>query len=82
MWRKDRQAKRAWLFGLRGKRKLLEQAMERGDVIPKDPRTIQATPPRLIGRPPLPPSDEPIRLALIRQRAEAMRRIGGGRVSG
>ncbi len=69
MWRKDRQAKRAWLFGLRGKRKLLHTALEVGTVIPKDASTIKATPPRLIG---LSPAEA--RRELIRQRMETLRR--------
>jgi hypothetical protein len=52
----------------------MERALESGDVIPKDPAQVQATPPRLIGRVQVGP--EPVRLALIRQRAEAMRARG------
>lgn len=57
---------------LRLQRRALERALERGTVIPKDPREVQATPPRLIGRAEL--GGEPVRLRLIRERAEAMRR--------
>ncbi len=56
---------------LRLQRQALERALDRGEVIPKDPRSIKATPPRAIGR--RGPVAEPIRLALIRQRAEALR---------
>ncbi len=68
-WRGHRTAKTAWLFGgMTRTRARLEAAMERGDVVPKDPAQVQATPPRLIGLSPLEQRRE-----LIRQRAHAMR---------
>jgi len=77
-WRRDRAAKAAWLFGdLKYRRARILTAMELGELIPKDPKTVQATPPRLIkrgGPAPGPGGPEPVRIALIRQRAEAMRR--------
>jgi len=45
----------------------LYAAMERGEVIPKTPSEVVATPPRLIGLSPLERRRE-----LIRQRAKAM----------
>lgn len=69
-WRRHRTAKRAWLFGGMPRTKArLREAMARGEVIPKDPAEVQATPPRLIG---LSPSEQ--RRELIRQLVEAMRR--------
>jgi len=56
---------------VRRQRLAMEQALLSGSVIPKDPREVVATPPRLIGRPV--GSPEPIRLALIRQRHHALR---------
>jgi hypothetical protein len=71
-WRRHRSAKRAWLHGSEAmvwrSRARLEAAMERGDVIPKDPAQVQATPPRLIGLSPLEQRRE-----LIRQRVMARR---------
>jgi hypothetical protein len=54
----------------------MERALESGDVIPKDPSQVQATPPKLIGAE-VRMGGEPIRLALIRQRAEALRASRG-----
>jgi len=53
---------------LKLRRRLLHQAMDRGDIIPKDPKQVQATPPSQIG---LTPRER--RLILLRQRAFAMR---------
>jgi hypothetical protein len=67
-WRRHRAAKTAWLFGGLDRTKArLREAIEHGEVIPKDPSQVQATPPRLIG---LSPSEQ--RRELIRQRVKAM----------
>ena len=68
-WRRHRTARTAWLFGgMTPTKARLREALERGEVIPKDPTQVQATPPRLIG---LSPSEQ--RRELIRQRAMARR---------
>jgi hypothetical protein len=75
-WRRHRSAKRAWLFGgvaMNGNgRQRLEEAMRRGDVMPKSPSQVVATPPRLIGKSPL-----EVRRELIRQRVMAKVKAAG-----
>ena len=77
LWHKHRVAKNAWLYGdLKYRRARLLAAMESGELVPKDPREVKATPPRLIvrGNAPKPPGGvEPARIALIRERVEARR---------
>ena len=69
-WRRHQTAKTAWLHGqLPASKTRLHAAIERGEVVPKDPLKVQATPPRLIG---LGPQER--RLELIRQRMATLPR--------